>query len=64
MIRPQRRSTNLRLRRRVGRCDAASRNNEFANSRDGLFGVNAERENSVELSFRDFDPQAKTSVCL
>ena len=64
MIEIQRRSTILPLRRRVGRCGAASRNDEFAKSVDDLLGANAEHENSVERAFRNSDPQVKTSVCL
>ena len=64
MIETQTRGTKLPLRRRVGRCGAASRNDEFAKWVDDLLGANAEHENSVERAFRNSDPQVKTSVCL
>jgi len=58
MIQTRRRRKNLRLRCRIGRCGAATKNDEFANSLDRLSGgMNTEFENSAGRSFGGSDSQ-------
>ena len=60
-----RRRTDRRLSTRAGRCGAASRNDEFANSLDRLQeGMNEELENSLRRSSAGSASQVKTWVSL